>query len=399
MSNFEVKVQKIFITPHNNADALEVGHIGSPEGWQVVTKKGLYKTGDLVAYIGENAVVPEWVLKRYGFWNNDQDKGMLGGTRGERVRAIRLRGEFSLGICIPVCEMCRWDDEEQTQLFSYTLEDEYVDEGEDVTDLLGITKYEPSLPTAMAGTVYNFGQTIGVNYDVENIKNYPNVLQEGEEVQITEKIHGTFCQVIAMPYTTEFQHDNHLKVLADEDSNTVGYIAVSSKGMGGKGLFLKHDEQNKNNVYLRATNHLFNKLIVYNDGQSTPVVMCGEVFGNNIQDLSYGFKRGEIGFRVFDVYVGLRGRGRYLEDGELDEFCEELGVERVPTLFRGPYSKDLAKELSQHTKSVFDSKQVREGIVIKSVPERTHHRGQCRVSFKVINEDYLLRKGQVTEFN
>lgn len=102
MSNFEVKVQKIYIKPHPNADALELGNIGSPDGWQVVVKKGQYKTGDLVAYIGENSVVPEWVLRKYGFWNEEKNIGMLAGSKGDRVKAVRLRQEFSLGICIPL---------------------------------------------------------------------------------------------------------------------------------------------------------------------------------------------------------------------------------------------------------------------------------------------------------
>jgi RNA ligase (TIGR02306 family) len=102
MSNFEVKIQKIFVKSHPNADKLEIGNIGSPDGWQVVIGKGLYQTGDLVAYIGENAVVPEWVLKKYGYWNEEKGKGMLAGSKGTRVKAVRLRDEFSLGIVIPL---------------------------------------------------------------------------------------------------------------------------------------------------------------------------------------------------------------------------------------------------------------------------------------------------------
>ncbi|MEM2159401.1 MAG: hypothetical protein QXN55_00415 [Candidatus Nitrosotenuis sp.] len=179
MSNFEVKVQRIFIRPHNNADALELGNIGSPDGWQVVVKKGQYETGDLVAYIGENAVVPEWVLKKYGFWNTEKDIGMLAGSKGNRVKAVRLRGEFSLGICIPNEEVV---SDDYTAVLGL--------EGENVADILGVTKYEPPIPTQLTGEVFNLGQHLTVDYDIENIKNYPNVLVEGEEVQVTEKIHG-----------------------------------------------------------------------------------------------------------------------------------------------------------------------------------------------------------------
>lgn len=64
-----------------------------------------------------------------------------------------------------------------------------VNEGDVVTDFLGITKWEPPIPVHMAGEVWNaHGMTL--KYDVENFKKYPNVLNEGEHVVMTEKIHG-----------------------------------------------------------------------------------------------------------------------------------------------------------------------------------------------------------------
>ncbi|MCK9369720.1 RNA ligase (ATP) [Candidatus Dojkabacteria bacterium] len=400
MAEFEVKIQKIFITQHPNADALDVGHIGSPDGWQVVVRKGSFKDQDLCAYIGENSVVPEWILKKYGFWNEERNKGMLAGSLGDRVKGIRLRNEFSLGICIPTIKSSSGEDPNRI-LVSYLIAGEFVEEGDDVTELLGITKFEPTIPAAMFGQVYNGGTNIGVNYDVENIKNHSTVLQEGEQVQITEKLHGINFQVVVLPIKPEYHHEEHLFRQYEHDPDMTGYIAVSSKGQGGKGLFLKHNKENENNVYLKTTypiySYLINALVTKFNNEMFTVV--GEIFGHNIQDLTYGMTNNERSFRVFDVYLGERGRGRWLEDSELDDFCAATKIERVPMLYRGPYSKELAHELSQHTKSVFDSNQIREGVVIKAVPERTFHNGQCRVSLKLLNEDYLTRKGVTTEFN
>lgn len=189
MSDFSVKVQKIFIKPHPNADALELGNIGHKEGWQVCVKKGQFRTGDLVVYIGENSVVPDWILKRYGFWNEEKDKGLLAGTKGNRVKAIRLRNEFSLGICLPTSNR----PEPAYTISMIELENEskvIVDEGTEVAEILGVIKYEPPIPTQLAGEVFFAGMSIGVSYDVEDIKNYPDVLEDGEEVQMSVKIHG-----------------------------------------------------------------------------------------------------------------------------------------------------------------------------------------------------------------
>ncbi len=394
MSNFEVKVQQIFIKPHPNADAIELGNIGSPDGWQVVVKKGQFTTGDLVVYIGENAVVPDWILKRYGFWNEDNNKGKLAGKAGNRVKGIRLRGEFSLGLVIPVTRQ-----ETHLQKQGHVVEMEHknvlvVDEGDNIAEFLGITKYEPPIPINMAGEVYNIGTHIGVNYDIEHIKNYPNVLVEGEIVQITEKIHGTFCQIVVLPPNQQYYHEDHFQ-LRNNNNTLQAYVAISSKGVGGRGLFFKNNDQNINNVYVCAVQEYFNNLSKIK--VTEPVTICGEVFGNGVQDLQYGCTPGQIQFRMFDIYVGQRGSGRWLNDYELDSWSTLYEIPRVPVLYRGQYDNDLMLQLTHHTKSEFDSNQIREGVVIKPTIERTDS-VLGRVALKSINEDYITRKNG-TEFN
>jgi RNA ligase (TIGR02306 family) len=403
MSNFAVKIQRIFIKPHSNADALELGNIGSPDGWQVVVKRGQYKTGDLVAYIGENSVVCENTLRKYGFWNEEKNIGMLAGSKGDRVKAIRLRGEFSLGICIPVKEnfggyysIPHCDDGE----------DRIVNEGENVDFILGVSKYEPPIPIALAGEVFNLGQHLTVDYDIENIKNYPDVLVEGEEVQCTIKIHGTNLQLIYLPNINDMAPHVHEEllfidnVLANDEDNTSGFVGVVSKGLGAQGLCFKWNEANKNNVYQRAVHNQLSHIVrALNQAEfKEPVVIMGEVFGEGIQDLTYGVKRGNIGFKVFDIYVGFRNAGRFLNDDELDQLCALLELPRVEVVYRGPFSKAKIDELVQGVYDTFDGKkEVREGVVIKPVIERRDS-GLGRVVLKSINESYLLRKGG-TEYN
>lgn len=58
-----------------------------------------------------------------------------------------------------------------------------VSEGDDVTDLLGIIKYEPPIPVHMAGEVFNaFGMTL--KYDIENFRRYCTPYQEGNEFDL-----------------------------------------------------------------------------------------------------------------------------------------------------------------------------------------------------------------------
>ena len=397
MSNFQVRVQPIFIKAHPNADRLELGNIGSRDGWQVVVGAGRFQTGDLVAYIGENAVVPEWVLKKYGYWDEAKNKGLLAGSKGDRVRMVKLRDEPSLGICIPVSESHNFDDEAGTTYTDYFLEEEYVEEGDDVAELLGVTKYEAPIPIAMSGEVFNAGTTIGVNYDIEDLNNYPDVLQEGEEVQVTVKLHGTNCQLV---FLNSEGADDLVDWKAHSDNN---YSTIGSKGLAAKGLYFKDNEANANNVYFRATNHIREALLIAIGPlfETAPfgnkmVTVVGEVFGAGIQA---GFNYGSaiVTFRIFDVYVGTRGMGRYLDDAELDTFCAIADVLRVPVIYRGPYKRDIIEALTNAPESEFQCTHVREGTVTKPVVERRQSR-LGRVALKLRSIAYMSRKGDVTEY-
>ena len=58
--------------------------------------------------------------------------------------------------------------------------------GADVTERLGIVKYEPPIPAGFRDKLGpRSGQT--VRFDIENIKRYPDTLQEGEAVVVASK--------------------------------------------------------------------------------------------------------------------------------------------------------------------------------------------------------------------
>jgi RNA ligase (TIGR02306 family) len=93
MSTFEVKVRKITIEPHPDADLLEIGKV---DDYNVVVGKGQFKTGDLVVYIPEASVVPDWLIERLGL------VGKLAGSKHNRVKAVKFRGCTSQGLIVPL---------------------------------------------------------------------------------------------------------------------------------------------------------------------------------------------------------------------------------------------------------------------------------------------------------
>lgn len=369
MSEFTVPVVRILsVTPIENADAIEVAQV---MGYRCVVKKGQFREGDLAVYIPEAAIVPDSILEVLGL------KGMLAGPQGNRVKAIKLRGVVSQGLLMPIT------DELQVE-FAYTFLNlegaRPLAEGEDLAEMFGITKYQPVIPVHMAGEVLNlFGHTL--KYDIENIQKHVGVLQEGEQVVMTEKLHGTWC-CLAM------------KMDLDNDELLNGNMFATSKGQSEDGLAFKHNERNAGNLYHKTLVANADKIQAVKEIFGATVYVLGEVFGP-VQDLTYGLK--EAKFRVFDIYVGNPGHGDYVDDAVLDRVCETVGFERVPVLYRGPYSKE-AELAVRDGKDTISNSHVREGVVIKPVVER-YDTKLGRVQLKSVSPAYILRKDKnATEF-
>ena len=399
MAEFEVKIVKIdSVEKHPDADRLSIVKIG---GYNCISAKlddgsDRYKPGDLVAYIPEASILPEWMLKKMGFWKDADNKGTLSGNAGNRVKAIKLRGIVSQGVLYPVTNGCLVESPhpDNPELWGGI----NVTEGTEVGKWLGITKYDPPVPTHMQGEVASDAQHV-LKYDIENMQKYDRILVEGEEVVVTEKLHGTLCCLAYIPGL------NHPELLD-------GDFFASSKGMLGKGLFLKNNEANEHNLYhrfLKSRNLKDNepmqavliKISKYVDGK--PIYVFGEIFGTGIQDLTYGIPKPE--YRVFDIYVGKPGEGRYLNHGELEYVLHEVAnLNRVPVLYVGAYSMAKMIEL-RDGKTYLDTApaetrltHIREGIVVTPTVHRENP-WTSRTQYKFVSPDYLLRKGNTTEFN
>ena len=381
MSEFKVQVHRIKIEEHPNADALELAVVG---GYRSCVQKGAFRDGQLVVYIPEQAIVPDWLIAELGL------EGKLAGKSQNRVKAIKLRGILSQGLV--------WDgvDPERTQfeglVHSITRNDIElrVKEGDDVTSFLGIEKYEPQIPTNMDGKVHSmFGKTL--RYDIENWKNYPEVLKDGERVVFTEKLHGTWsCFGI---YLTD--------------------RIVTSKGFSTKGLAFTLGEENENNLYVKmhyaVGKHLVD--VIAQLTHSDIVYVLGEIFGRGVQDLHYG--QTEPQYRVFDIAIGNYNGGvtdvQFIEPHNMqtlldnvDKFWvektgEPLGVQTVPFLYDGPFSVEVMEEYTDGKDTISNSN-VREGIVMRPVTERWDNE-LGRVILKSVSGDYLTRKGDATEYN
>lgn len=377
MSTFMVKVLPIKkLEKHPNADTLALAYVND-----YVSIVGLttFSEGDLVAYIPEGAVVPDDVAAVMG----------LEGKIGNRLKAIKLRGIVSQGILYPIKNgMLSLPDGKEIP----------VNEGDDVMELLGITKYIPEIPANLSGEVFASDPRYTVKFDIENIKNYPDIILEGEEVVFTEKLHGTFTQIVYLP--PRFIEAEGLEY-KETFGGKNGLLMVGSKSLSADGLMFKVNKQNDNNVYVKVVveQDMLSKFMEQFKDEDLPVIMLGETFGSDVQDLRYGFThRGQNGFRAFAIYKGLRSRFKVLNSDELDVVLDKMKIERVPVLYRGPFSKEAMNEHTNGQETISGKEMhIREGIVITPVVERYNNQ-VGRVILKNVSADYLLRKGKATEF-
>lgn len=364
MSEFKVEVIKVGpVTKHPNADRLEVA---KAYDFDAVVGVGYVKEGDLAVYIPEGALVTDAILTKLG---NIQ----LAGPNHNRVKATKIRGLLSQGLLLSLsdakaCFVPEWNADPGFEDWS---------EGANVADYLGIRKWDPEVDGQgdpnrvkfMAANAYYCPDKV-FGFDVENIKKIRKFFTQGERVVVTEKIHGTFCQI---------------SIFADGD------IVISSKGLAGRGQAISITaEEEERNVYLKVGLPIARKFLADPKGFECvktfgSVTFLGEIYGKGVQDLDYG--AAVPTFACFDVVYSL---SHFETPHSAQAICDHFGIPFVPFVavpeFDVPTIEAFAAE-----KSALGNNGLREGVVIRAIDD-------SRRKAKFINPAYLTRKGG-TEYN
>lgn len=389
MSSLIVEVCKISeILPHGNADALEICVI---KGWKSIVKKGQFQPGDKVVYVPPDCVIPQETSEKWGVTKYLSPVRENGVQIGGRVRVTRLRGEPSYGFVV--------------------VPEQDWDVGTDVVEHFKITKYEPPVSN-QDGDAAKECSAFHRYTDWENINNFPDLIQDGEEVEITEKLHGKNARTGYIKIADEngnlsyeFMAGSHSfrrkefctfkKVKTNPETGLEEEYEVTKKSQ----FWEVFDKQpNLKNLMLYLCNNREEGEFVTHQND---VMVFGELFGSGIQDLSYGFENGQSDFRVFDISVN----GKYLDTHDRVELCDRFQIARVPLLYIGPFSRAKVDELVGGPTTICAPEKIkgfkeREGVVIKLTKEasRPHDRKFFnRVGVKAINFNYLERKGGTEE--
>lgn len=344
------------IRPHPDADRLELATLG---GWQIVCGKGLYQNGERVVYVTPDTLITEKLadileIKQHLQTVKNPDGTFVTNDKGEtmlRVRQAKLRGEPSFGTTIPVDVM----------LEHYGIDINGTELGTNLADEIGVRKYEPAM-RASAGDAEE-DHPLFVKYtSIENIRNYPNVLEEGEEVVISEKIHG-----------------QNLRIGKIEGE----YVA------GSHGTRRKRPEVLSTNAFWYPLEYDSVKNLLDGLGEShKQVILFGESFGSVQKGYTYGIPN-KVAFRAFDLLVD----GKYLSHSDFIYLCEYYGVQTVPYYHNMKYDYNNIVQCAEAIPSSSLAEHGIEGIVIKPIQERYNHK-VGRVIFKYITNSYLFNKNK-----
>lgn len=337
------------------------------DGWWIVDSVGRYQVDDLVVYIEIDAWCPHELAP---FLSKGKEPREYNGVKGERLKTIKLRGAVSQGLLLPV----------ETGIGGYSFiksidgEHTLVNEGDDVSERLGVQKWEPPIPAQLRGKIAG---------------NFPNWLRKTDQ----ERIQNCFKDVNPL-----FEDSWTIEEKLDGSSMTVGYrkgdFILDKAGQPipeefvvcSRNLSLKLEDEDNTFVRVAKESGIQAAMTAY--GRNLGI--SGELIGEGIQGNKYNIKGHRwLIFDIFDVDTG-----KYLNFVErnmiLFDLCQlSAKLETVPHIITQNLLDKTVYSLLEmaEAKSVLNSKTEREGLVFKNQTDPD-------ISFKAISDRWLLKTGE-----
>jgi hypothetical protein len=359
-------IQKIItLTPIPGADVIEKATV---LGWDLVVKKGDFKVGELCVFCEIDSILP------------DKPEFEFLKERKFRIRTIKLKGQVSQGICFPISLVHK----------------SFHTEGRDVTEILGVKKHDPQAEyerkesERLAEIDKNRMSKFLKRYswyrklifrptktpfpafikktDEDRIQLFPNACEEwkGLSFIVTEKLDGQSGTYFVVP--------NPKKGLFRKK----WLFGVCSRNF----QLLKED--NSSYWAIAKQENLKEKMIAWCELHSAGLIIQGEIIGKGIQGNKYERKGYE--FYVFNVIAYKKGEKFYYDQKDQNEICSVNNLLTV-TIMGVCILPDTIHKIVEMSKGVsVINKICREGIVMRNYDKR--------ISFKVVNPDFLLKYGE-----
>lgn len=362
------------INPIEGADAIEVATV---DGWKVVIKKGEYAVGALVVYLEIDSWVPTELAP---FLSKGQEPREYNGVKGERLRTVKLRGQISQGLLLPV----EWhgDRDKFPCILAFKHEDgigfyRQVTPGDDVTEALNIQKWESVLPAQLAGMAAGlFPTSLIPKTDQERIQNCFGEIQKKAYRFLTQKVWNAETQVLEehpVEIPKGFREPTYEVTMKLDGSSCTIFRWEDELRVCSRNLELKIVDENSDNAFVAMALQIGDRI-------RNGMAVQGELMGPGIQGNREGFTQPR--FFVFDVYD--INDGDYYEPVDRRYICRQLDLEQVPVLgenWIAPPSVEEGLAMAEGPSLVHS---IREGLVWKCNEDP-------KFSFKIISNKFLLK--------
>ncbi len=380
------------IQPIEGADAIVVATI---DGWKVVVKKDEFKVGDLAVYLEIDSWVPHELAP---FLSKGHEPREYNGVKGERLRTVKLRGQVSQGLLLKTTELeFAVEVKSIGPDSSAVLRIEKLDhEGADLTEILGIQKWEAPIPAQLQGQAAGmFPTSLIPKTDQERIQNCFGEIQKRAKRFATEKVWNAETQTLEehpVVVPADFKEPTYEVTMKLDGSSCTIFRWENKLRVCSRNLELKINEENKDNTFVAMA-------LKYADAIPDGFAFQGEVMGPGIQGNREGFK--EHRFFVFDIfsiqmheYLPPFNRRELLQDLRAisasapshhhePSFAVPEGVPVLGTDWKAPESVEAGLALAEGPSI---NHKIREGLVWKCNEDPSF-------SFKTISNKYLLSGG------
>lgn len=357
------------IEPIEGKDKIVLAKIG---GWSLITKKSnSFEPNDLVVMFEIDSFLP--VREEFEFLRKSCFKSTKNLGDGFRIKTMKMAGVVSQGLILPIASL--FGDSFKLDDKGMWLEDQNGDlicnleDGTDLTDILGVQKYEKPIPTHLAGRVRgNFPSWVRKT-DQERVQNLTKFVPRylNATFEITKKLDGSSMTV-------------YVKGLED-GTETVGVCS--------RNLDLAEDDANS---FWKVAKQLDipNQLIAFHRDTGRSIAIQGELMGPGVQGNREKFD--DLCLYVFDIWD--IDNQRYLSYKERHSLLENVfqGLQLAPVVAIGPLNwfvkspgtivQDLLEQ-ADATPSIHH--EICEGLVFKTE--------DASFSFKAIANRFLLAGG------
>jgi len=321
------------VEPIENADKIE---LISVLGWKCVVQKGAFQKYDKCVYIALDSIVPE--VEPFIFLGEHN-----------RIKTRKMRGVYSQGLAMPL------------NLFAIP-NLSMLERGADITEVLGIKKYEKQIPINMQGLVKGAFPSFLRKTDEERVQNVPGILSRHADAEcyITEKLDGTSV--------TYFINN--------------GVFGVCSRNL---------ELQDGSNIYWdMARKFGIEEALKSFTGRN--LALQGEIIGPRIQNNPYELTENMfMAFSVFDIDKQAFGGLDDLMLSTLDKDVPMVPVVDAKFFIGSKTVDDIIKMAIGP--SMLNLKSKREGLVVRGLIDLPDIE-TGRFSFKVINNEYAMEKGE-----